>query len=71
MMRQKGYTLIELMTTLAVAAVLISVAMPGMNSFRLQAKLPVNRHGQRADLGHAPGQEYGGHDQHARHAVCQ
>jgi prepilin-type N-terminal cleavage/methylation domain-containing protein len=32
MKRQKGYTLIELMTTLAVATVLISVAMPGMQS---------------------------------------
>jgi type IV pilus modification protein PilV len=39
MMRQKGYTLIELMTTLAVAAVLISVAMPGMNSFRQNSQL--------------------------------
>ena len=38
-MKQKGYTLIELMTTLAVAAVLISVAMPGMHSFRLNSQL--------------------------------
>jgi type IV fimbrial biogenesis protein FimT len=39
MMTQKGYTLIELMTTLAVAAVLISVAMPGMQSFRQNSRL--------------------------------
>jgi len=38
MKRQKGYTLIELMTTLAVAAVLISVAMPGMQSFRMNSR---------------------------------
>ena len=38
-MRQKGYTLIELMTTLAVAAVLISVAMPGMQSFRQNSQM--------------------------------
>jgi type IV fimbrial biogenesis protein FimT len=38
-MRQKGYTLIELMTTLAVAAVLISVAMPSMTSFRQNSQL--------------------------------
>lgn len=38
MMRQKGYTLIELLTTLGVATVLISVAMPGMQSFRMNSR---------------------------------
>jgi type IV fimbrial biogenesis protein FimT len=38
MKRQKGYTLIELMTKLAVATVLISVAMPGMQSFRMNSR---------------------------------
>jgi type IV fimbrial biogenesis protein FimT len=39
MLRQKGYSLIELMTTIAVASILISVAMPGMQSFRLNSHL--------------------------------
>ncbi len=38
-MRQKGYSLIELMTTIAVASVLITVALPGMQSFRLNSHL--------------------------------
>lgn len=38
MKRQKGYTLIELMTTLGVATVLISVAMPSMQSFRMNSR---------------------------------
>ena len=38
MMRQKGYTLIELLTTLGVATVLISVAMPSMQSFRMNSR---------------------------------
>jgi len=38
MMRQKGYTLIELLTTLGVATVLISVAMPNMQSFRMNSR---------------------------------
>ena len=37
-MRQKGYTLIELLTTLGVATVLISVALPGMQSFRMNSR---------------------------------
>jgi type IV fimbrial biogenesis protein FimT len=37
-MRQKGYTLIELLTTLGVATVLISVAMPSMQSFRMNSR---------------------------------
>ena len=38
MMRQKGYTLIELLTTLGVATVLISVAMPNLQSFRMNSR---------------------------------
>ncbi len=38
-MRQQGYSLIELMTTIAVASVLISVALPGMQSFRLNSHM--------------------------------
>lgn len=39
MVRQKGYSLIELMTTIAVASILITVALPGMNSFRLNSNM--------------------------------
>ena len=39
MYRQKGYSLIELMTTIAVASILITVALPGMQSFRLNSNM--------------------------------
>ncbi len=39
MLRQKGYSLIELMTTIAVASILITVALPGMQSFRLNSNM--------------------------------
>lgn len=39
MLRQKGYSLIELMTTIAVASILITVALPGMQSFRFNSKM--------------------------------
>ncbi|MCH8072879.1 MAG: GspH/FimT family pseudopilin, partial [Proteobacteria bacterium] len=38
MMRQKGYTLIELLTTLGVASVLVSMAVPSMQSFRMNSR---------------------------------
>jgi len=38
MIREKGYTLIELLTTLGVATVLISVALPGMQNFRMNSR---------------------------------
>lgn len=38
MMRQKGYTLIELLTTLGVASVLISMAAPSMQSFQMNSR---------------------------------
>ena len=38
-MKQKGYSLIELMTTIAVASILITVAMPGMQSFRMNSHM--------------------------------
>jgi type IV fimbrial biogenesis protein FimT len=39
MFRQKGYSLIELMTTIAVASILITVALPGMQSFRQNSNM--------------------------------
>ena len=39
MLKQKGYSLIELMTTIAVASILITVALPGMQSFRLNSNM--------------------------------
>ncbi|MDX1405812.1 MAG: GspH/FimT family pseudopilin [Woeseiaceae bacterium] len=42
MLKQKGYSLIELMTTIAVASVLITVALPGMQSFRLNSNMTGN-----------------------------
>lgn len=38
-MRQKGYSLIELMTTIAVASILITVALPGMQNFRMNSRM--------------------------------
>ena len=38
MMRQKGYTLIEFLTTLGVASVLVSMAVPSMQSFRMNSR---------------------------------
>ena len=38
MINQKGFTLLELMTTLGIAAILSSTAVPGMQSFLLNSK---------------------------------
>jgi type IV fimbrial biogenesis protein FimT len=38
MNRENGFTLIELMTSLAVAAILIAVAVPGMQSFQMNSR---------------------------------
>ena len=36
--RQKGFTLLELMTTLGVAAILMSVAIPNLKTFKMNAQ---------------------------------
>jgi len=38
MSRQNGFTLIELMTTLGIAAILVAVAIPGMQAFELNSR---------------------------------
>lgn len=38
MFRQKGFTLIELLTTLGIAAILLSVAVPGMQRFKMNSR---------------------------------
>lgn len=38
MTRQKGFTLIELMTTLAVATILLSIAVPNMQEFKRNSR---------------------------------
>ena len=38
MQKQKGFTLIELMTTLGVATILLSIAVPGIQQFKMNAR---------------------------------
>ena len=38
MKRQKGFTLIELMTTLGIATILVSVAVPGLQEFKKNSR---------------------------------
>lgn len=38
MTRQKGFTLIEVLTTLGVATILIAVAVPGMQAFKMNTR---------------------------------
>ena len=38
MTSHKGFTLIELLTTMGVATILIAIAVPGMQSFKMNAR---------------------------------
>jgi len=38
-MKQQGFTLVELMTTIAIGALLVSLAVPGVRSLTLTSKL--------------------------------
>ncbi|HEY5655075.1 MAG TPA: prepilin-type N-terminal cleavage/methylation domain-containing protein, partial [Woeseiaceae bacterium] len=38
MKSEKGFTLLELMTTLGIAAILLSVAVPGLQSFVMNSR---------------------------------
>lgn len=49
-MRQRGFTLVEMMITVAIAAILLSVAMPSFRAFIIQNQLATQANELVADL---------------------